>query len=52
MHPFAPPKLFFLVAQAPIPQYLQIQVFAESCQCHSWDFLAIAAGGGAQKIML
>src|SRR5271169_3615088 len=31
-----PAKLSFLAAQVPISQYLHIQVFAESCQCHSY----------------
>jgi hypothetical protein len=48
VHPFAPYKLFFLVTQAPIPK-LQIQVFAESCQYHSSNFMAPVGGRGAQE---
>jgi hypothetical protein len=49
VHPFAPIKLICLVVQAPISQYLQIQVFTESCQCNSRNFLARGEGRGAQK---
>jgi len=49
VHPFYSPKLFFLVVQAPISRQLQIQGFAESCQCHLLIFLALGRAAAPHK---